>query len=241
MGCSAVLTHEQVQAAISARLDSEDSPLADDVLDAHIAACPECAAFQTQAAALSRTLVGESLSSGMAPPADLSDAILAGVEPRWRAANSARTTSLALARVLMVVLGLVFVGWALMLIASTSGMVGWLDEGHLLAPDADPGRADLVVDAAALRLGLAGGLFCVAWRPSTAPALAVALTTMLMFQGGFAMRDIVLGTVSQAKILTLAALALAALSVVWGWAADRGFTLRGQWLSFWRQLSAQPI
>ena len=51
-----MLTHEQVQAAISAQLDGEAPQLSPDVIEAHVSGCSECAAFRDKAAALSRSL-----------------------------------------------------------------------------------------------------------------------------------------------------------------------------------------
>ncbi len=109
-----MLTHSQVQAAISAQLDGEEAELSADVIDAHLEHCAECRAFRDKAAALSRSLsFVEPADSGMAPPTDLSEVILAGVEPEWKRASSARQANLTVARIALVVMGLVFAVWAI--------------------------------------------------------------------------------------------------------------------------------
>ncbi|WP_236251936.1 hypothetical protein [Corynebacterium striatum] len=58
----------------------------------------------------------------MAPPQDLSEVIIAGVESEWNRASSARQTALTVARVGLVSLGLVFAVWAIVVVASASGL-----------------------------------------------------------------------------------------------------------------------
>ena len=148
-----MLTHSQVQAAISAQLDGEHSDLAEDVIDAHLESCAECRAFRDKAAALSRSLrFVEPAESGMAPPTDLSEVILAGVEPEWRRTSSARQANLTVARAAMVLMGAIFALWAVALIVHSSGLVPLGEEGKVLDPTADPERANLLMDLAA-RLG----------------------------------------------------------------------------------------
>ena len=119
-----MLTHSQVQAAVSAQLDGEHSELSKDVIDAHLESCAECRAFRDKAAALSRSLnFVEPADSGMAPPTDLSEVILAGVEPEWRRTSSARQANLTVARIAMVLMGVIFAIWAVVLIVHASGLV----------------------------------------------------------------------------------------------------------------------
>lgn len=228
-----MLNHEEVQAAISARLDGEDYALGDDIIDAHVAGCPECAAFQNQATALSYRLMG---SQGMLPPQDLSEMILAGVEPKWRAASAARYSTLAVLRVGAIVLAVALVVGAVLLVGDASNLVSWVDDGRTLAPGSDPDKANLVMNAAALRFGLAFGLFFSAWRPSFAPGVLTVATPMMMFLAGFAMRDIALGTLGTDRVTMLVELALMVVVLGWMWAVDRGYVVR----AVWRQLSADP-
>ena len=192
-----MLTHSQVQAAISAQLDGEHSDLAEDVIDAHLESCAECRAFRDKAAALSRSLrFVEPAESGMAPPTDLSEVILAGVEPEWRRTSSARQANLTVARAAMVLMGAIFALWAVALIVHSSGLVPLGEEGKVLDPTADPERANLLMEGAAVRFGMACGLFFSAWRPAALTGLLPVSATMFAFLFGFGMRDIALGTVT---------------------------------------------
>jgi len=228
-----VLTHEQVQAAISAQLDGEVPQLSPDVIEAHVSGCAECAAFRDKAAALSRSL--SQVEPAGTPPRDLSEVILAGVEPEWQRASSARQASLTLARVSLGVLSAVFLVWAIVVVVSAAGLTTSGTEGTL-AEGADPERARLLMDAAALRFGLASGLGFAAWRPASAPGLLPVVCTMFAFLFGFTMRDFALGTVGAGQIYILIATGLAAAGLGWAWAADRGFVLR----DVYRALTASP-
>ncbi|WP_144791525.1 zf-HC2 domain-containing protein [Corynebacterium singulare] len=228
-----MLTHEQVQAAISARLDGEEPQLAPDVIDAHLSGCPECTAFRDKAAALSHSL--SQVQPAGQPPRDLSEVILAGVEPEWQRASSARQASVALARISLGVLSVVFLVWAVAVVVSASGLTTTGSEG-ILVEGADPERARLLMEAAALRFGLASGLGFAAWRPASAPGLLPVACTMFAFLCGFTMRDFALGTVGAGQIYILVATGLAAVGLGWAWAADRGFVLR----DVYRALTASP-
>ncbi|APT92959.1 hypothetical protein CPHO_08730 [Corynebacterium phocae] len=232
-----MLSHDLVQAAISARLDGESYEIADDVIDTHVVNCPECAAFQDRAAKLSRTLLSESRHDGMAPPRDLSESILAGVEPQWRATAGARRGHLAIARVGLAVVGLCFVAWAVTQVNASSQLLMWSADGRTLSPEAQPELAAFTLEGAALRFGVAFGLFFAAWRPSFAPGMLPVVTTMLMFLAGATMRDIALGTVSLPQIYTLLGLGGAVALLAWTWAVDKGYVLR----ALWRQLAADPV
>ncbi|MDK8764612.1 zf-HC2 domain-containing protein [Corynebacterium sp. MSK218] len=228
-----MLTHEQVQAAISAQLDGEVPQLSPDVIDAHVSGCAECAAFRDKAAALSRSL--SQVEPAGAPPRDLSEVILAGVEPEWQRASSARQASLTLARVSLGALSAVLLVWAVVVVVSASGLTTTGTEGTL-AEGADPERARLLMETAALRFGLASGLGFAAWRPASAPGLLPVACTMFAFLCGFTMRDFALGTVGAGQIYILVATGLAAAGLGWAWAADRGFVLR----DVYRTLTASP-
>lgn len=228
-----MLTHEQVQAAISAQLDGEAPQLAPDVIDAHVSGCPECAAFREKASALSRSL--SLVEPEGLPPQDLSEVILAGVEPEWQRASSARQASLTLARVALGVLAVAFLIWAIVVVVSASGLTTLGSEGTL-AEGADPERAHLLMEAAALRFGLASGLVFAAWRPASAPGLLPVVCTIFAFLCGFTMRDFALGSVVAEQVYILIGTGLATASLGWAWAADRGFLLR----DVYRTLSANP-
>ena len=111
----------RVQAALSARLDGEDTGVPDDVVDAHLSGCVECQAFFEQAARLNRQLRLTEVPVGDAVP-DLSEMILAGVEPVRRRRAASRVLGLALSRVMLILVGLGLVVWAYRLVAlSTVG------------------------------------------------------------------------------------------------------------------------
>ena len=220
-----MLTHSQVQAAISAQLDGEEAELSADVIDAHLEHCAECRAFRDKAAALSRSLsFVEPADSGMAPPTDLSEVILAGVEPEWKRASSARQANLTVARIALVVMGLVFAVWAIVQVVRASGLVPMGAEGAVLDPAADPERANLLMEGAAVRFGMACGLLWSAWRPAS------------VFLFGFGVRDIALGTVTMEQVYLLIATALSTISLAWAWAAEKGYLVR----AWWKSLNAQP-
>lgn len=230
-----MLTHEQVQAAISARLDGENHGLDEDVVDAHIAECAECRAFQDKAARLSRSLsFVESAGAGMDPPQDLSDFILGGVESEWQRTAGRRHAGVAMARISLVFIATICAVWAVAMVAQSSGMVP--DSGDVLEPTADPAGAAALIEGAALRLGLASGLFFAAWRPRLAPGLMPLTCTIFAFLCGFAMRDIALGSLVFDQVYALLVTGLATAALGWAWAADRGFSLRGAW----RVLGADP-
>ncbi|QPK79809.1 hypothetical protein G7Y31_03685 [Corynebacterium lizhenjunii] len=228
-----MLNHDEVQAALSARLDGEDYALADDVIDAHVAQCRQCAQFQERSARFARSFLAD---SGMAPPADLSEVIVAGVEPAWRAAARTRALWLVIARMLLVLVGTLLCLWAVGVVLSSSGVERWTDS-QTLAPDADPHKQALLIEAAALRFGLGFGLFYAAWRPQSAIGMAPVVGTMFMFLLGFAVRDIVLGTLGAQQFYSLAALAAATVSLAVAWVATSGYTPRW-WL---RHLGANPV
>ncbi|MCZ9306942.1 zf-HC2 domain-containing protein [Corynebacterium sp. c8Ua_181] len=232
-----MLTHSQVQAAVSAQLDGEHSELSKDVIDAHLESCAECRAFRDKAAALSRSLnFVEPSDSGMAPPTDLSEVILAGVEPEWRRTSSARQANLMVARIAMVLMGVIFAIWAVVLIVHASGLVPLGAGGTVLDPTADPERASLLMEGAAMRFGMACGLFFSAWRPAAVTGLLPVSATMFAFLFGFGMRDIALSTVTIEQVYFLIATALATISLGWGWAAEKGYLVR----AWWKSLNAQP-
>lgn len=238
MGCWHMLNHDDVQKALSARLDGETYELSDDLIDTHISGCAECAAFAEKAGKLGRRLGTIELSdAGMAPPRDLADVILAGVEPAWRQASRARAASLAVARTVLVIVGVAFTGWALAIVAQSSGLTALQADGETLSPQADPVRAHLLMETAALRAGVALGLFYCAWRPVIIPGLLAVVATMDVFLIGFAMRDVALGTLSHAHLFNLVGLTCAVVALAWCWAADRAISP----LRWWRELNAQPV
>lgn len=209
-----MVSHEDVRAALSARVDGEPGGLDDAVVDTHLAACSECAAYYQRLLSLSRNLSFAVADGGMAPPKDLSEVILAGVEGQWRTMAQRRAVALSLCRVALAVTALVWAVWAVRpLIAD---------------PASDPAPA-------AVRLGVACALVYAALRPVQIPGIAMVVGTMFTFILGFAVRDAVLGTghflAGHVLVLGPTLLALGATLAV-----DRGPQLRRAW----RALSADP-
>lgn len=231
-----MLKHDDVQAALSARFDGESYTLSDDVIDAHVANCDECARFRDNALALSQVLNAPVAEPQLAPPRDLSEVILAGVEPEWRRTSQARQSAVAIGRVIAAVLGVFFALWAASLVVSASGMVPTSADGEIMDLQADPERASMLIEGAALRLGLASGLFFVSWKPSNVAGMLPIACTMLAFLFGFTVRDLALGhwTMSQIYMLVAAFATTATLGFIW--AADKGYLLRRAW----NDLNAQP-
>ena len=231
-----MLKHDDVQAALSARFDGESYALSDDVIDAHVANCPECASFRDNALALSRALNPQRTQTSFAPPKDLSEVILAGVEPEWRRTSQARQSALAIGRVLAAILGISFTIWAAALVVRASGLVPTVGNGEILGLQADPERALMLIEGAAWRLGLASGMFFVSWKPSNVSGMLPIACTMLAFLFGFTVRDLALGHGDAGQVYLLVAMFTATAVLSFIWAADKGYLLRRAW----KDLGANP-
>lgn len=211
-----MIKHEDVQAALSARIDGEPSLIDDTVVDAHLANCAECRAFFDRAVALRFDLEG----GAMQPPQDLSDSILAGVDDEWRRIAQRRAFTLAVGRVLLGTMAVVWAVWGIRLLVSGGG------QAELVS---------VVASAVSVRLGVALALGVSAWRPQQIPGVLLVVGTMFTFNVGFAVRDLVLRLGEFESSLVLIPL-LTLFALVWTWAADRGLALR-RW---WAVLSANP-
>ncbi|GAB3648306.1 hypothetical protein GCM10027595_23220 [Corynebacterium nasicanis] len=106
------------------------------------------------------------------------------------------------------------------------------------APDADPRTASLLVDAAAVRLSFALGLFTVAWKPRLVSPLLVVLGAMWTFLFGFLMRDFVLDTVGAGQIPALLLLLVTLLALAWAWLNHHGYVSVRALL---RELGSGPV
>lgn len=232
-----MLDHEEVQAALSARIDGEPSGLDDDIVDAHVAACPECRAFQDKAAALAGTLrFVESRGSGMAPPRDLSESIIANVEPHWRRSSSGRLAWLSIGRILLGLLAIAHVVWAMTNIGDSGGLAMVNADGSVLDPAAQPETVGLLIESAGLHFALAAGLVFSAWRPALISGFIIVPATYTAFLIGFAARDLVLGGIGSVQVGLLLMLLLTVAALALTWVADRGVLLR----QAWKTLSADP-
>ncbi|OFT59139.1 hypothetical protein HMPREF3151_01935 [Corynebacterium sp. HMSC05H05] len=210
-----MVSHEEVQAALSARIDGEKTELDDAIVDAHVSGCAECRAFLDRSLALSQSLGGDT-DDAMAPPQDLSAAILAGVDDEWRRFARRRELGMAVGRLLLGAMAVVWVVWAVRLILSG-------------------GEEPVVASAASVRFGVALALGFTAWRPQQIPGVVLIVGTMFTFTVGFAVRDFVLGTGAFELAGVLIPL-MSLVALVWTWVADRGGALRRAW----QMLDARP-
>lgn len=213
-----MITCARVQAALSARLDGEPSGVDDDIVDAHLSGCTECQEFFERATALNRMLTFQDTAATdhMQAP-DLSAEILAGVEPVRRRQAARIALSAATVRVLLAVLGVMYVAWAVALLTGVMALAtGGMPSGTLLSSD-DPVVAGLLFDAAAFRIAMAFGLFFAAWRPQTAAGLFPIFGALFMFSLGFGVRDMVLGFASVSDIFGIGLMFLTAVVVLIAW------------------------
>ncbi|AKK10710.1 zf-HC2 domain-containing protein [Corynebacterium uterequi] len=233
-----MLSHDEIQSAISARLDGEPAGLDDAVIDAHVQACPECSAFQTRAAHLSAALMYvESPHDGMSPPPDLADTILAGVDPQWRRGMASRRAWLATARVVLVVLAVLYAVWAVRTVGATDGVAPVGADGLTLDPQAHPETVRALIETAGLRFSLAVGLAMCAWRPQLIAGFIVIPATLAAFLVGFTARDVVLGWFAPGQLLSLVVLVVTVFTLVAAWVADQGLVVS----QAWRALRSDPL
>ena len=214
-----MVSHEEVQAALSARIDGEEAELDEAIVDAHVSGCPECRAFLDRSLALSESLsqpLSGDTDDAMAPPQDLSSAILAGVDNEWRRFARRREIGMAVGRLMLGAMAVVWVLWAVRLILSG-------------------GEEPVVASSASVRFGVALALGFTAWRPQQIPGVLLIVGTMFTFTVGFAVRDFVLGTGAFELAGVLIPL-MSLVALVWTWVADRGGALRRAW----QMLDARP-
>lgn len=230
-----MISHSQVQAALSSRVDGEASELDDAVVDAHVAHCEQCRTYGERLASLSRATFAED-ERALEPPRDLASSILAGVEDEYSKLVARRLARLAIARVALAVLAAAYFVWAGLLVAdSTRYTAGAAADG--VAPiDGNPEMASLLIGAAAVRVGVGVALLFAAWKPKQLLGVLIITGAMLGFTLGFSVLDAVSGA-SQMPWAQLVTLAVTCLALVGLWVADRGLaSLRG-----WRKLSANPF
>lgn len=214
-----MVSHEEVQAALSARIDGEKAELDDAIVDAHVSGCAQCRAFLDRSLALSQSLsqsLGAATDDAMAPPQDLSAAILAGVDNEWRRFARRREIGMAVGRLMLGAIAVVWVLWAVRLILSG-------------------GEEPVVASSASVRFGVALALGFTAWRPQQIPGVVLIVGTMFTFTVGFAVRDFVLGT-GAFELAGVLIPFMSLVALVWTWVADRGGALRRAW----QMLDARP-
>ena len=106
--------HDEIQTALSARIDGEPTGIADEILDAHLSGCEECQQFQRRALSLTKSMHQASVSTDaeMVPPQQLTENILAGVEPAWRRSARRAELNTIIARLTLLICGIGFGIWA---------------------------------------------------------------------------------------------------------------------------------
>lgn len=233
-----MISCNRVQAALSARLDGEPYPdpeLDDDVIDAHVSGCAQCQAFMDNAAALNRQLQLADAAAAQQPAPDLSAAILSGIEPEFRRVAASRAWNLALSRVLLVVVGLLFAAWGVRMLID-----GALAGGPSILAGEGPDHAQqvLLADAAAMRIALAFGLFFAAWRPRATGPLVPVYGAYFMFSCGFFSRDVIVGTATAGQGWSLVLLLSATLVLLWSYMAGFGLAAFSR---AWRALRAESF
>ncbi|WP_053072774.1 zf-HC2 domain-containing protein [Corynebacterium renale] len=212
-----MISHDDVQADISARLDGEPGTIPDDVFEAHLAACPTCTGFFHRAQTLQQALGGPAEHR-----TDLTDTILEQVEPQWRKATGSRVVSRTVSRLAVIATAVGFVVWAILMLIDTAGLVpAVMGKDQVLPLEADPVLANTLAQGAAVRMATALALFFGAWRPRLLLGLLPLLCGWFMFSFGFGMRDILLGLGTQAQYLQLLFLGFSAGAAGWCWWAHR--------------------
>lgn len=222
---------QQVRAALSARLDGESADLPDDVVDAHVSGCDECRRWYSTVAALGRELTIGVAGERPDPPVSGGSELAAKVIARAASSTDSlrrRQYPLLFARLTLVVLAVVYFGWACVLLFGTP---------------LDDELARFIFDAATVRFALGVGLLWAALRPKAATAVLPIYLALWAFGAGFATRDIVLGLSGQQTsggswgTLVLNLAAVIALLVCW-LGRHHMFTPLSQ---SWRTATAQPI
>lgn len=218
--------HDEIQTALSARIDGEPTGISDDILDAHLSRCEECQRFQARALALTRSMnhSRQEADDNLAPPHHLTENILAGVEPTWRRSARKAALNTIIARLVLLICGIGFGIWAVVLVVASGGLIPQsLDvQGEaVLDPAADPELATALMEGAALRAGVSLGLIAAAWRPYWAAGVMPVVGAMGMFLTGFTVRDVVLGVASAQQILLIFMLICSVIATTWLWVRYR--------------------
>ncbi|MGX9682383.1 zf-HC2 domain-containing protein [Corynebacterium propinquum] len=214
--------HDEIQTALSARIDGEPTGIADEILDAHLSGCEECQQFQRRALSLTKSMHQASVSTDaeMVPPQQLTENILAGVEPAWRRSARRAELNTIIARLTLLICGIGFGIWAVVQVVASGGLIPQSLDVHGEAvwdSSADPHLATALMEGAALRAGVSLGLLTAAWRPYWAAGVMPVVGAMGMFLTGFTIRDVVLGVATGEQILLIGMLIISALATAWLW------------------------
>jgi predicted anti-sigma-YlaC factor YlaD len=177
--------------ALSARLDDEDTGVADAHIDAHLSGCTACTAFAQQLGVLHR--LTRVRAAEQVP--DLSAAILAATPAP--AARAPRPEPVSTAR------------WALFVVALTQLVLA--APALLLGEDAGA-TIHVARELGSFDVALAFGLLVAAWQPARAWGLLPVAAALGLVMGATAVLDVVDGTASSLgeahHLLDLAGVAL---------------------------------
>ncbi|MDU0478182.1 zf-HC2 domain-containing protein [Staphylococcus chromogenes] len=220
-----------VQAALSARLDGEEPGLDDDLIDAHLSGCSECQAFLDRAASLNRQLTFATAKpeAGLVAP-DLSEQILAGIDPVYTPRRTLAVSQAIIARIALILLGVLFIAWALrsVILASTPTAYG----------DLDPNFQLLLINTAAIRMAFGFALFFAAWKPRLAGGMLPIFAAVTMFSLGFGIRDVLLGQSTAANVWGWLLHIITTAVLAWAWCSSLGFFTLSRSV---RSLGAAPL
>nr|VDG62743.1 Predicted transmembrane transcriptional regulator (anti-sigma factor) [Streptococcus thermophilus] len=217
-----MVSHTEVQKALSARIDGEDPGLDNAILDAHLAGCPECLAFWERSLRLTSSLSLVEADGAMAPPKDLSDVIFAGVEGEFRRVSSRRVVALAVGRIFLVILAVIHAFWAGDYVLSAT-----------VTTD-NPSVAHPLIGLAAVHVGITAALLFAAWKPGQIPGILLIVGAMFGFTVGFVVLEAVSGS-GTAPWMQLFTLLFTCLALVFMWFADKGLA------NPLRRLSSGPL
>lgn len=184
--------------------------------------------------------------------AALSERILSTVEPQRRRRERTWTVVAGSARVLLVVLGVFHLAWGVTLLLGAGGVMAQLPVDPALLDPATGEVAggavggaealeDLIapsIDAAAMRMAFAVGMFWAAWRPRAAMGMTPVYGAAAMFSIGFATRDLVLGTLDFGDVAGLALMAVSAIALGLVWLG--GYTPSAM-AQAWRAAAGRPV
>lgn len=208
---------EDIQAALSARLDGEEYQIDDDIIDAHLQGCAECSAYWEKITRLQRELSFTDSVDTPQPSEDLSHLILAGVEEERKKRAANRFLGIALGRIFLFLHACIFIWWAI----NTLGL-SVTEENSAL------------VDIAATRLALGFGLFFVIWKPRLAAGIFPIYAAMWSFSFGFHAQELFFGGFAYSNFVLLTA----SIGIAWIWLIDYGIDA----LKYsWRQLGSNKI
>lgn len=216
-----------VQAALSARLDGEATGLPDDIIDAHLSGCEDCQAYLDSAASLNRQLTFTGMDSPHLVAPDLSAQIFAELEPSAKQQHVVRTSTDLSGRSLLVVLGIVFIVWAVIPIAH-----------YASTPTPDEVYSAEIVDVAAFRLAFGFALFFAAWKPRLVAGMLPIFAAVTMFLLGFGIRDVLLLEATTQKVAAWLLHIAATGALAWVWLHSLGWSVVGKNV---RSLGASPL